>query len=700
MQDRRAALRAEYRFLKITDPLSLDLATCFATVVLGCRDKAALRGYSSDDERAELMRVLGVQRRKHWRGSEPPASEWRAIRYRALCLRRKYGSADSEGPIRLGVNVLRKGLGISQCDADVLTALLPLCWNSELVAVAERLMQSCSLSVAGLVAKVSGLPKQQIEQAMGSRGRLVMFGLLDDCRHNRRILDEDCISTVREWLLAGDQSPAALLTGRCRPAPPARLGSDAFTLNKDLPRLTQVLSRSLDQRKKGVNVLIYGRPGTGKTELSRYLAQATSAQLHEVSTEDSDGDPLAGYQRLKALCLASTILQRSPRTMLAFDEVEEVLSEPFGFGRFFGRRSQQPHKGWINTLLESNSLPVVWICNQIDEIDPAFLRRFDEVIELRMPPASVRRKIIEQSFVNEPISPDCRDRLTQIEALPPAVITRAAATVALLELPTVEQRDLVASRCVENTLRAMQLIRKLPRPVLPGHYDPDAVMTDRPVATVLEMIRRRSGGRICLFGPPGTGKTALAHYIAQDLDRPLLIKRASDLLGMYVGQSEKAIASAFDQADYEGSVLLIDEADSLLRTREGAHRSWEVTQVNEMLTQMETFDGVFIASTNAVDQLDAASLRRFDFKIGFDYLRPAQRVAMMQRLITDLDAAAPKPEELATLDRLDCLTPGDFAVVRRQFEFSETSPNASELIDSLRAEARAKMPAKAAIGFR
>lgn len=88
---------------------------------------------------------------------------------------------------------------------------------------------------------------------------------------------------------------------------------------------------------------------------------------------------------------------------------------------------------------------------------------------------------------------------------------------------------------------------------------------------------------------------------------PLLIKRASDLMSMWVGENEQNIALAFKEAEQDGALLLIDEVDSFLQDRRGAKNSWEVTLVNEMLTQMEAFSGVFIASTNLMDGLDQAT---------------------------------------------------------------------------------------------
>ena len=101
--------------------------------------------------------------------------------------------------------------------------------------------------------------------------------------------------------------------------------------------------------------------------------------------------------------------------------------------------------------------------------------------------------------------------------------------------------------------------------------------------------------------------------------KKLLVKRASDILSPYVGEAEMNIAKIFEQAKRDNAVLLLDEADSFLMDRKRANHSWEVTQVNELLTQMEVFEGIFVCSTNLMDNLDEASIRRFDLKIKIDY---------------------------------------------------------------------------------
>lgn len=133
---------------------------------------------------------------------------------------------------------------------------------------------------------------------------------------------------------------------------------------------------------------------------------------------------------------------------------------------------------------------------------------------------------------------------------------------------------------------------------------------------------------------------------------PLSIKRASDLISKWVGDTEKNIARAFHEAEQDGALLLIDEVDSFLQDRRTAQHGWEVSEVNEMLTQMESFPGIFIASTNLMDGLDQASLRRFDLKVKFDFLRSEQAWELVRRYCKQLQLPSPQPE---LLDRTMCL---------------------------------------------
>ena len=168
-------------------------------------------------------------------------------------------------------------------------------------------------------------------------------------------------------------------------------------------------------------------------------------------------------------------------------------------------------------------------------------------------------------------------------------------------------------------------------------------------------------------------------------------KRTSDLISMWVGETDKQIAVAFAEARDAGSFPVFDEADSLLADRRFAARSWEVSQVNEMLTWMESHPLPLACTTNFGEHLYPATLCRFVFKVTIDYLRPAQVAAACKQFF----ALAPP----SGLTRLAALTPGDFSVVRRKAALVGRHEDAEALPEMLCTECDAKPGRPRAIGF-
>jgi SpoVK/Ycf46/Vps4 family AAA+-type ATPase len=210
------------------------------------------------------------------------------------------------------------------------------------------------------------------------------------------------------------------------------------------------------------------------------------------------------------------------------------------------------------------------------------------------------------------------------------------------------------------------------------------------VPRIVQALKARGHGTLCFYGAPGTGKTALAEHIAKALDKPLLVKQASDLMSKFVGETEQKMAAMFKEAEAEKAVLLLDEADSFLQDRRGAQRTYEVTEVNEMLQGMERYRGIFVCTTNLLDRIDQAALRRFTFKIQFKPLLRTQRETMF--VVEALGGDASRLDEAlkTRLARLDQLCPGDFAAVKRQGEILDAQLAPDEFMDQLEAEHRIK----------
>jgi SpoVK/Ycf46/Vps4 family AAA+-type ATPase len=178
-------------------------------------------------------------------------------------------------------------------------------------------------------------------------------------------------------------------------------------------------------------------------------------------------------------------------------------------------------------------------------------------------------------------------------------------------------------------------------PAASAHFDPALCNTSHPLEDLLSRLRRRTqkgqAGRLLFHGPPGGGKTEFALYVAQELGREPVVRRPSDLLSPYVGVAEKNIAAMFRECAGTETVLILDEADALLAGREGAQRSWEVTQAAEFLQGLQSFESVLIACTNRVAAIDPALRRRFHQSVEFGPVRPEQLRSALERFFPGVE---------------------------------------------------------------
>ena len=420
------------------------------------------------------------------------------------------------------------------------------------------------------------------------------------------------------------------------------------------------LQQALKHHQKGVNLLIYGVPGTGKTEFAGLLAQALGISAYNITYMDSDGDVVKAEQRLNYSRLAQTLLN-GKQALLIFDEIEDVFN-----GSLMERSVAQKNKAWTNQLLENNNVPMIWLSNSVFGIDPAFLRRFDFILEMPDLPLRNKSALITQ-LAEGKLSPAYVQHFAKVRSLTPAILSRTIRVAKELNTSNFAETLLMM---FNQTLKSQNKPKIEPLVLGKADYNLDYVACNDNIHRISEGLKRSKKGRICCYGPPGTGKTAWAGWLAEQLDMPLLLCKGSDLLDPYVGGTERNIAQAFEQAKADNALLVLDEVDTFLFSREGANRSWERSQVNEMLTQIERFEGLMVVSTNLIEVLDPAALRRFDLKLKFDYLTLPQRLDFAKQQAEILGLPLLSEEDLSQIESLNLLTPGDFAAVARRHQFS------------------------------
>ncbi|MBU0498782.1 MAG: AAA family ATPase [Gammaproteobacteria bacterium] len=643
---------------------------------------------------------------------EPAKASWDAGKIRRWLntnLRKAEAAKISLKGTPLGDNIQWLGgrLGLSAVEQEVLAfAILLRTKGSFREALGSLGLDTLRQTLLVSLAFVTATTAKTISKPLSLQGALAQTGLLRLDTDNFS-LDGAFVSPpgLVDHLMGRYEQPDDLLRQFFHPSPAPKLTKADFAhLDTDLRLLKQVLTQALRQREAGINILLYGEPGVGKSEFARLLAASVGDNLIEVSNADEEGDALSGEDRFASFMLCQHLLGKGGDSLVLFDEIEDVFPEPMGsFLAMLGlgkTPTQGMGKAWVNRVLETNPVPAIWIANRVGHIDPAYLRRFDYALEIPKPPKAVRLRVADKYFGGERTSKNWIARIADWEAVTPAQLERAARMARLAR----SQSEAEAEGIAERTLR---LSARLLGQRIPGSsreqtgYRLDCLNTGLDIPAVIAGLRQRPSASFCFYGPPGTGKTALARHLAQALDRPLLVKRASDLLSKWVGEAEQNIAAMFQQAEQDDAVLVLDEADGLLADRREAGHQWEITQVNEMLTQMETFDGIFICTTNLLERLDQASLRRFAFKVRFDYLKPHQSRLLFQETWRRLNpqAVALDDTQDRRLARLDNLTPGDFATVARQWATLGASPEAGALIAALEEECRLKGGMSRKIGF-
>ncbi|MGO9572576.1 MAG: AAA family ATPase, partial [Desulfomonilaceae bacterium] len=525
-------------------------------------------------------------------------------------------------------------------------------------------------------------------------GKLSMIGILDSDRHRSLSMDAGFVNLLQ------NASDADIKTEFFRKVDPDPVSLDAHTV--DPQAVEHILNLLKEKPASSTHILLFGPPGTGKTSMAYGIGKKLGLPIYLVD----HGGKEKGWKRRAAFTACANLASQGEGALIIADDADNVLGSRNSWF-FFGEPSD---KRWLHDILEIPGVRMIWTVNSVTQLEQSVARRFSYSLSFKPFTRVQRKRIWETILIDYRLdaffsTSDIEDLAAKFEVSAGVIeqSVKKAAEIGSNSNAEIHQAiilSLEAHDCLINGGR---------KPARTSKIDPDGFALEGlnvsgvDLTSLLKELEAfdeylKTPGNddaasmsLLFYGVSGAGKSFLARFIAQHLGKEVVFKRASDILSKWVGESEQNVRACFEEAARKDAVLVVDEVDNFIGSRDRVSLSWEVSLVNEFLTSMEAHRGIQIYTTNRLMDLDSAAIRRFSYKLEFGHLEPDGVAIFYKKILQPLVGTPLESGLTIELKGIQVLTPGDFKIVKSKFQFKAKDEICHEaLIEALQEEARVK----------
>ncbi|MDW7974957.1 MAG: AAA family ATPase [Leptospiraceae bacterium] len=600
----------------------------------------------------------------------------------------------SEEELRLQKKIddISKFLNLDEVEKEILIFTYYLMSNSVINNLFKMLVDGIeNIGIIKAISTLLGIVESKIKLTLQKKGKLLFYDIIEIDRDEINLNDE--IYDFLEDLDSLDFTDRFFSV--IDPTDPVQkeeiLDINLFSFYKDKIKIIENMLKSEGK----ANIIFYGKAGTGKTSLAKSIIKNLNKKIVYVSNRSSYFSGYLSSKKIRDDTSGNRVINlimacnyaKDNDGIVIMDEADEFLNTHFSIFDVFlsSRRNHNIQKSWLNDFLDKSEYKIIWIANYTDLMDESVKRRFDYSVHFSVFNGETREYIVEQILkklnLDERISfHDLREYFTDT-TIPVGMIETALRQVRnIISInPDISKQEIIqTAREIFDSNYEFVYNKNFPSASkrLHQNYNIGYVNTSPPVNQILDRIKnfarsnvnKTKSFNILFYGPPGSGKTELAKYIANVLNYKVIEITPQNILNPFFGVTEKLIHYYFKQASLGNTVLIIDEIDTFFSGNK-YENDIHSTIINQFLQAIDQYKGILIATTNHIDKLFVKIKRRFHMKVEFFSIKkqmiPQVFLDFFKEQLTNPNLT---PEQEEILKDLGDVYISDFIMVKSQIE--------------------------------